>query len=375
MRSLLPGRRTGLAVITPLPPSQTGIATYSARLLSAMAAMREVRAYADGGAGAGAPDERAGVEVLPLGALSRRERRRLYVFGNSPFHTGALRSLGSLGGDVLLHEVALWGVYIGLEREGVLGPGGAQERAASLEGRTLEETIPLPCSMVAEVVARARRVLVHTDQARRDLAARHPDRAADVRVVSFGLAEPTPLPPPQGDPVVASFGHQRAAELVVEAFPAIAAAMPSARLWLVGAEFSPGQMEPLLERVATMGLADRVTATGWLDAAGYRERIAATAVAIQPRLRSYGERSAALGDLLCAGVPVVTHAGAHADGIPEDAIARVPAGAGAAELASATVALLADRERRGSMRDGALRYAAAHGFQRAAREVLEALED
>ena len=230
------------------------------------------------------------------------------MFGNSPFHTGALRSLTRLGGDALLHEVALWGLYVGLEREGALGPGGAQERVGALEGRTLEETIPLPCSMIAEVVASARRILVHTEQARRDLVARHADRADDIRVVSFGLPAPSPMPPPLGDPVVASFGHQRAAEVVVEAFPAIAAAVPSARLWLVGAEFSAGQMDALLERLARAGLADRVSATGWLDAARYRERIAATAVAIQPRLRSYGERSAALCDLLCAGVPTVTHA-------------------------------------------------------------------
>ena len=279
-----------------------------------------------------------------------------------------------LGGDVLLHEVALWGVYIGLEREGALAPGGARERIGAIEGRTLEETIPLPCSMVAEVVARARRILVHTDQARRDLVARHPDRADDVRVVSFGLPAPSPMPAPQGAPVVSSFGHQRAAEVVVEAFPAIAAAVPSARLWLVGAEFSPGQTETLLERLAATGLADRVTATGWLDAQRYRERIAATAVAIQPRLRSYGERSAALGDLLGAGVPTVTHASAHADGIPEQALARVPDGAGAAELAAATVALLLDPARRGGMREAALAYAGAHGFDRAARELLEALE-
>jgi len=367
-------RRSRLAVITPLPPSETGIAAYSARLLEAMAAICEVRAYADGGAGASAPDGLAGVDVRSLGALGRRERRRLYVFGNSPFHTGALRSLARLRGDVLLHEVALWGVYIGLEREGVLEPGGAEERVAALEGRTLAQTIPLPCSMVAEVVGRAGRILVHSDQARRDLVARHPDRADDVRVVSFGMPKPSPLPAPQGEPVVASFGHQRAAEIVVEAFPAIVAAVPSARLWLVGAEFSPGQMEPLLARLSAAGLADRVSATGWLDAEHYRERIAATAVAVQPRLRSYGERSAALGDLLSAGVPTVTHAGAHADGIPAGAIARVPDGSGAADLAAATVALLLDPARRGAMRAAALSYAGTHGFDRAAREVLEALE-
>ena len=246
---------------------------------------------------------------------------------------------------------------------------------AALEGRTLAQTIPLPCSMVAEVVGRAGRILVHSDQARRDLVARHPDRADDVRVVSFGMPKPSPLPAPQGEPVVASFGHQRAAEIVVEAFPAIVAAVPSARLWLVGAEVaSPGQMEPLLARLSAAGLADRASATGWLDAERYRERIAATAVAVQPRLRSYGERSAALGDLLSAGVPTVTHASAHADGIPADAIARVPDGSGAAELAAATVALLLDPARRAAMRASALSYAGAHGFDRAAREVLEALE-
>ncbi len=88
--------------------------------------------------------------------------------------------------------------------------------------------------------------------------------------------------------------------------------------------------------------------------------------------------SAALGDLMCAGVPVVTHAGAHADGIPEDARRALPAaGAGAAELASATRGAAGgpgapaphDARRLRS------RYAAAHGFERAAREVLEALED
>ncbi len=374
MRGLLRHRRSGLAVITPLPPAETGIAAYSARLLEAIAPLCDVRAYADGGADASPPDARPGLEIRPVGALTSRERRRLYVFGNSPFHTGAMRSLTRLGGDVLLHEVALWGVYIGLEREGALGSSGARERVGALEGRTLEETIPLPCSMVAEVVASARRILVHTDQGRRDLVARHPDRADDIRVVSFGLPEPSPTPAAPGELIVASFGHQRAAEVVVEAFGEIAAAVPSARLWLVGAEFSPGQMQPLLERLAAAGLADRACVTGWLDGERYRERIAATAVAIQPRLRSYGERSGALGDLLCAGVPTVTHASAHADGIPAQALARVPEGAGAAELGAATVTLLRDPARRGAMREAALAYARANGFDRAARELLAALE-
>ena len=73
-------------------------------------------------------------------------------------------------------------------------------------------------------------------------------------------------------------------------------------------------------------------------------------------------------------MPTVTHASAHADGIPAQAIARVPAGAGAAELGAATVTLLRDPPRRVAMREAALAYAGANGFDRAARELLEALE-
>ena len=62
--------RAGLAVITPLPPAETGIATYSARLLEAMARVCDVRVYADGGAGASPPDPRPGLDIRPVGELS-----------------------------------------------------------------------------------------------------------------------------------------------------------------------------------------------------------------------------------------------------------------------------------------------------------------
>jgi hypothetical protein len=72
-------------------------------------------------------------------------------------------------------------------------------------------------------------------------------------------------------------------------------------------------------------------------------------------------------------VPVVTHEGGHTDGIASSAIARVAPGAGADELARAALALLADAPRRAAMREAALAHAGAHGFDRAARELLEAL--
>jgi glycosyltransferase involved in cell wall biosynthesis len=366
----------GLAVVTPLPPQHTGIAAYSARLLEAVAALEETHVFLDGEAGEAPPLAPAGVHVHPLAELERHDRDapHLYCFGNSPFHLGAWRELRRFGGDALLHEVALWGLYLSLEAGGVLPAGGARERALALEGRTIEEMIDDRCAMVAEIVGSARRVFVHTDLARTLLVERHPDRAADIAVVTFALPPVVDGPaPPGGPPVVASFGHQRAAELVGEAFVEIAAEVPDALLWLVGAEHFGGQMEPLVARLHDAGLGDRVTVTGWVEDPEYRRRMAATTVAIQPRLFSYGERSAALGDLLSAGVATVASAASHADGVPDDAIVLVEPAEGAGGLARAALALLREDSRRSALRSGALAYAATHGAERAARDLLDAM--
>ncbi|MGH2849268.1 MAG: glycosyltransferase, partial [Solirubrobacteraceae bacterium] len=332
----------GLAVVTPLPPQHTGIAAYSARLLEAVAVLEETHVFLDGEAEGAAPAP-AGVHVHPLAELARHDRDapHLYCFGNSPFHLGAWQELRRFGGDALLHEVALWGLYLSLEAGGVLPEGGARERALALEGRTIEEMIDDRCAMVAEIVGSARRVLVHTDLARSLLLERHPDRAADIAVVTFALPPVGDAPPPAGGPpVVASFGHQRAGELVADAFVEIAAAVPDSLLWLVGAEHFGGQMEPLVARLGDAGLGDRVTVTGWVDEREYRRRMEATTVALQPRLFSYGERSAALADLLSAGVPTVASVASHADGVPDDAIVLVEPAEGAGGLARAVIALL-----------------------------------
>lgn len=361
-----------LAVVTPLPPSRTGIAAYSVRLLDALAEQCDVHVYADGldGAPVGFRSDRFAVHEIGELAGAATPAARLFCLGNSPFHVGAWELLRQLGGDVLLHEATLWGLYHGLAERGQLGAEGLAGRVRALEGGTFEEAIESPSAMLGEVVASARRILVHTPTARRLVLDRHPD--ADVAVVSFALASPDPAPEPAGDPVVASFGHQRSAALVVEAFAAIAAAAPAARLWLVGGEFSAGQFDGLRSRLRREGLEARATFTGWVEAPEYRRRIAATTVAIQPRTFSYGERSAALGDLLCAGVPTVVDDASHAEGVPRAALA-VAAAATPAALADAALALLHDRRRRDGIRAAALEFAGDHGARRAAADLLAAI--
>jgi glycosyltransferase involved in cell wall biosynthesis len=375
-----PSTTRRLAVVTPLPPSQTGIAPYSLRLLEAMATDRVVHAYADGRDGGPVRRGSRRVHTHAIGEFAAIEGRRrahapaLMCLGNSRFHVAAWQLLMEFGGDVLLHEVSLCGLYLTLDSVGLLGGRGAETRAREMEGCSLEAALAGPCAMVTEVVDAARRVFVHTEHARRLLLERRPDRADDISVVSFALPPPRPREQRAREMVVASFGYLRAAELVIDAFAQIVASCPSARLWLVGAENSPGQLDPLLEHVRRRGLAEHITFTGWVDDAEYCRRIEATAVAIQPRNRAFGEQSAALGDLLAAGVPTIVNDTGSAAAIPADAVVRVPAQAGPAEIADAAIELLADPERQARISDAATGYAGEHGAARAARELLAAID-
>ena len=375
-----PGATRRLAVVTPLPPSETGIAPYSMRLLEAMADDRVVHAYADGRDGAPVQRGSRRVRTHAIGEFAAIEGRRrehapaLMCFGNSQFHVAAWRLLMERGGDALLHEVSLSGLYLTLDALGLLGGRGAETRAREMEGCSLEAALAGPCAMVTEVVDAARRVFVHTEHARSLLLERRPDRHEDISVVSFALPSARPRERREREMVVASFGYLRAAELVIDAFAQVVTSCPSARLWLVGAENSPGALEPLLEQVRLRGLAERVSFTGWVDDAEYRRRIEATAVAIQPRNRAFGEQSAALGDLLAAGVPTIVNDTGSAAAIPTGAVVRVPREASPAELAGAAIELLRDPARQAAISAAATGYAAAHGAARAAGELLAAID-
>ena len=51
-------------------------------------------------------------------------------FGNSHFHLDAWRLLMEFGGDALLHEVSLCGLYLTLDAAGLLGARGPRPAPA-----------------------------------------------------------------------------------------------------------------------------------------------------------------------------------------------------------------------------------------------------
>jgi len=84
---------------------------------------------------------------------------------------------------------------------------------------------------------------------------------------------------------VGSFGPHRGLETLVDAMPALARAVPDARLLLVGSG-SDRYERGLRERVAERGVADRVTFTGWVEFEAVPGYVAASDVCAVPHRRT-----------------------------------------------------------------------------------------
>ena len=176
---------------------------------------------------------------------------------------------------------------------------------------------------------------------------------------------PAGRPPgaPGGGPTVVSVGWLKPVkghDVLVEAFARVRAAVPGARLVLVGR--GPGR--PDLEgRARALGIGEAVEFAGVLDREGVRERLRAADVFALPS-RSEGLPLALL-EAMAAGVPAVATA---VGGIPQ-AVGDPPAALlvppeDPAALADALVALLRDPARRRAMSADGVARARDFGIDR-----------
>jgi glycosyltransferase involved in cell wall biosynthesis len=142
---------------------------------------------------------------------------------------------------------------------------------------------------------------------------------------------------------------------VLEAWPAVVAAVPEAHLLLMG---YPNE-DRYRARAVARGLEGSVTVTGRIDYGQAPRYLALGEVGVSPK-RSTTEANGKLLNYMAAGLPTVAYDGPVSREILGDAGIRVPLGDTAA-LARACAALLAD-PREGKLRGQALRERAVSEF-------------
>jgi glycosyltransferase involved in cell wall biosynthesis len=309
-----------VAYYSPLPPSRSGIADYSALLLPAL-------------------EERLDVVVARPGRFRRAPKADvcLYHIGNDPAEHGwIVEALRRRPGVVVLHEFVLHHLVSGitLARGDVEGYCSALERDAGLVGRLLGhavqegrikplwETRAQEFPLAREVLDLATGLIVHSRYVE--------DKALDagysgpVRQVPMP-AWPVPAIVPaalDGEPLIGCFGHVNESKRIPQLLEAFRRLGPKARLLLVGS-WSP--------RLPAIDLPDGVIRRDYVPEDELWSLLAACDVVVSLRWPTMGETSAAAVRALSLGKPlVVSDVGAFSE-LSDEVAVKVPVGAGEVE--------------------------------------------
>ncbi len=391
--------RPRLHWVGPLPPAETDIAAFTARILPALAERAEVVLWTDAESWDPGLERHATVrrydagahEPLPLTGLPPVDGPEIPVFqiGNSwLYHAGPLNLARRVPGVVALHDLALQDLFRGLIEHGHFDPAVYRADMAAWYGkagaRTAEDVLAdrvrphvvapqMPAFELA--LPRAVGALLHTEAgieavARRGLVPAYgldlpfppgapatPERAADgpLRLVQFGYIAPN-----------------RRLDQVLEALAAVRDRLDF-RLEVFGTLWD----EPHVRgKIAELAIADRVTFRGFAPEAELDRALAAAHLVFNLRHPTMGEASGSqLRIWARAAAAVVSDTGWYAD-LDPTTVHRVPVEGDVAALSELLLSIDGDRE--ASARIGAAgraRLEARHTPERYARGMIEIARD
>jgi glycosyltransferase involved in cell wall biosynthesis len=404
--------RPRIAFFSPLPPRISGIADYAARLLEELKATYTIDLYHDAGY---LPDLRLSGHGFATydGRLFERNQAVLnyhaivYQMGNALAYHGYLYDiLRHHPGVVTLHDFFLSvypyrGARTGAEILAAFRreirhfcPERAGEFLPHLEAWCEEEGgLAAACArrslyLNRRVFEKALGVVVHSPWCVEQVRAWMPEHVAKTVVIPLGTVPRDYTEPeraairrrfglPQDALIVASIGFIHPDKLVCEAlaaFRAVALADPSACLLCVGQECDGGAARRQAE---ALGLATRVRFLGRRSAADYADLIAVTDIGINLRRPpTNGETSAALLDLLAAGVATIVTDVATFGDYPDAVVHKVRWDANGPEaLGRALRTLASDPDARRALGRAALDHVRQnHAWPRAAARYVELIE-
>jgi glycosyltransferase involved in cell wall biosynthesis len=305
-----------VAYYSPLPPSRSGVADYSALLLPEL-------------------EKRIEVVVARPGRFRRAPKAdvSLYHIGNDPeAHGWIARELAARPGVVVLHEFVLHHLIAGLTlaRGDARGYLDAMERGHGLAGRLLAygvidnripplwETRPEAFPLAGDVLADATALIVHSEFVEQHARAAGYDRP--IRRIPHP-AWPLPAVAPadvEGSPLFGCFGHlnesKRIPQLLV-AFARVCATRPDARLLLVGA---------LSSRLTALDVPEGVIREDYVSEERLWSLMAACDAIVSLRSPTMGETSGSAIRALSLGRPLVVSDVGWFSELPDDVAVKVP---------------------------------------------------
>jgi len=365
-REDVPGRPR-VAVWTPLPPQESGVADYSAELLGELAADVDVEVFVD-------DDVVPAEEVVGRhtvhhhSAFSRRQEQSpfdavVYQLGASLLHQYMYEPLQRWPGIAVVHDLP-WSYarYAYLRQRGeaaafrlelaaLEGPEAlaeldAAERRWAAHGRVdvgdaSEEDFWDRRPMLGRVVTASTAQLVHSEALGRALTISYP--AARPWCIPPGVVDPHDVCSPEevetardeltgggaGPFVVGIFGIVHPAkrlESCLLALADVAGDVADARLVVVGRALDPAYLDHLHGLAERLGLGERVRFTGHVSWPRFYAHLGACDVVVNLRAPLLRQASGTLMRALAAGRPVLVSEGPEAHALPDDCCRRVATG-------------------------------------------------
>lgn len=342
-----------LAYFSPLPPSKSGIADYSAELLPYLAKGADITVFVAQADELRLNQNRQDYAVHDAAHFDEINRQTpfdlcIYHQGNNPHHEfvyeRALQTPGLLAlHEHCLHHLIAWRT-LGRKDEaaywdelfyayGRLGARVAEMRDLGVGSEYQQFLMPLNRRLVASSLG----VITHNAYAASQLEGLSADKP--VEIIPHHLAPQTyeldsldsaecrrSLGIPQDAWVIASMGfvtQSKRIPTVLAAFKRLLSVAPNAMYVIVGEDHWKWSVAPLIEE---MGLSGKVRITGYTTEADFFRYLKAADAIINLRFPTAGETSGTLIRSLGAGKPViVTDFGQFAE-LPDDVCLKVTAG-------------------------------------------------
>ncbi len=344
-------------MFTPLPPAESGTADYAAGLIASLERIVELQVF----------------DRVPLRFKPESFDTLIYQMGNNPYHAEMYRAALKYPGTVVLHEANLHDLVREMARNDEAGY--FREVMYEIFGREPEELPdcrliePGPQSraffMLRRLLSRSNGCIVHSqfvaDEVRRagfqgricriphGANIQRPDGSAYRAKFGIGAQQP----------VMGMFGYQRPDKLACDCllvFSKIVRRYPDARLLIAG---KPHPEVPIEERIAELGLQNKVHVLGFQTLPDLDGLIAACDVVLNLRHPTFGETSGTMMRAFGMGKTVVVSNNGASWDLPDEICLKIPVDEFQGRVLEECLQwLLADRKRTESIGEAAREWVA-----------------
>ncbi|MFA0405731.1 glycosyltransferase [Vibrio sp. 10N.222.52.C12] len=387
-------KRLKLAYVSPLPPQRSGIADYSAELLTQLYRYYDIDVVVD-------QDTVLDpwitkycniINVIEFKENSINYERVLYHFGNSEFHQYMFNLLIDIPGVVVLHDFYLSGAINYMDAHDYENYSFADELFYShgnepFDNDDCDLVMDYPCNK--KVLDYAKSVIVHSENSI-NLAKEWYGKTSthnwqvipllrNAAIINNRDIIREKLNIPNDAIVVASFGIMSQSKCNIELVKAWLSSSLSENencyLIFVGGNDRGSYGEEIQALIDSSGYSKRVLITGWTDTEAFKEYLSIADIGVQLRTLSRGETSAAVLDCMNYGLATIVNANGSMSELSKDAVLMLNDEFTQSDLVNALESLYLDETKRKILSDNAISVInKTHSPERCANQYTKAIE-